>query len=86
MTDIDDRARRRSSTLKASIASRNQNQEDGTGHAMESDAGPVSTSPSSKGDDDIAGLTGALSALKFLPPSVRFGRGGGRGRGGFSRT
>ena len=29
-------------------------------------------------------LVGGMSALKFIPPSVRFGR--GRGRGGFSRT
>src|ERR1700722_14248192 len=35
---------------------------------------------------DIEGLTGAMSALKFVPPSVRFGRRQGGGRGGFSKT
>jgi hypothetical protein len=35
---------------------------------------------------DMDDLSGAMSALKFVPPSVRFGRGGGRARGGFSRT
>ena len=33
--------------------------------------------------DDIADLTNTMSALKFVPPSVRFGRGGRRG--GLSR-
>ena len=37
-------------------------------------------------NDDIERLTGAMSALKFVPPSVRFGRGRGGGRGGFSKT
>jgi hypothetical protein len=36
--------------------------------------------------DEMNGLTDALSALKFVPPSIRFGRGRGKGRGGFSRT
>jgi hypothetical protein len=35
-------------------------------------------------DMEIDGLTGAMSALRFVPPSVRFGR--GRGRAGFSKT
>ncbi|OAF63415.2 hypothetical protein VC83_00462 [Pseudogymnoascus destructans] len=38
------------------------------------------------GDDDaeIEGLTEAISALRFVPPSVKFGR--GRGRAGFSKS
>lgn len=38
------------------------------------------------GDEDaeIEGLTGAISALRFVPPSVKFGR--GRGRTGFSKS
>jgi hypothetical protein len=38
------------------------------------------------GDEDaeIEGLTGAISALRFVPPSVKFGR--GRGRAGFSKS
>jgi len=40
-----------------------------------------------KEDDEMDGLSGAMSALKFVPTSVRFGgRGRGRGRGGFSRS
>lgn len=27
--------------------------------------------------DQMEGLTGAMSALKFIPPNIRFGRGGG---------
>lgn len=35
-------------------------------------------------DMEIDALTGAMSALRFVPPSVRFGR--GRGKAGFSKT
>jgi hypothetical protein len=35
-------------------------------------------------DAEIDGLTGAISALRFVPPSVKFGR--GRGRSGFSKS
>lgn len=38
-------------------------------------------------DTEMDDLVGKISALKFVPPSVRFGgRGRGRGRGGFSRS
>ncbi len=49
---------------------------------------PPVTEPSvPKEDADMEGLTGAMTALRFVPPSVRFGgRGRGRGRGGFSRS
>ncbi|CAF9904715.1 hypothetical protein IMSHALPRED_000150 [Imshaugia aleurites] len=36
-------------------------------------------------DPDVDDLTSTMSALKFVPPSLRFGRGGGR-RGGLSRS
>ncbi|QSZ35619.1 hypothetical protein DSL72_008489 [Monilinia vaccinii-corymbosi] len=36
-------------------------------------------------DDQMSGLETAMSALRFVPSSVRFGRGRGRGRG-FSRA
>lgn len=43
-----------------------------------------SLTPSPTGEDeDMADLAGAMSSLKFVPPSVRFGRGRGKG---FSRT
>lgn len=41
---------------------------------------PRLPAPSEK-DTDIGDLSAAMSALKFVPPSVRFGRGRGRGRG-----
>lgn len=37
-------------------------------------------------DEMMEDLVGGISALKFVPPSVRFGRGRGKGRGGFSRS
>lgn len=36
-------------------------------------------------DDEMKGLETAMSSLRFVPSSVRFGRGRGRGRG-FSRV
>jgi hypothetical protein len=35
-------------------------------------------------DADVDELTSTMSALKFVPPSIRFGRGGRRG--GLSRS
>ena len=37
-----------------------------------------------KADVEIENITSTMSSLKFVPPSIRFGRGGKRG--GFSRT
>ena len=44
------------------------------------------TRTSKVSDDAMEDLVGGISALKFIPPSVRFGRGRGKGRGGFSRS
>lgn len=38
----------------------------------------------SQPDTEMDDLSGAMSALKFVPTSVRFGR--GKGKGGFSRS
>jgi hypothetical protein len=83
MTEIEER-RRRNSIMKTSNALQKQVGSDDSEGAQEesSDMGPEGT----KKDVDMDGLAGAMSALKFVPPSVRFGRGGGRGRGGFSRS
>lgn len=86
MTDIEERARRRNSTLETMDVK----QEIGGGtevvQAESSERGPVMTPASSHEDADIDNLAGAMSVLKFVPSSVRFGRGRGRGRGGFSRS
>ncbi|KAG5951274.1 hypothetical protein E4U53_003457 [Claviceps sorghi] len=37
-------------------------------------------------DAEMADLSRAMSALQFIPSSVRFGRGRGRGRAGFSKS
>ncbi|RDW70285.1 hypothetical protein BP5796_08682 [Coleophoma crateriformis] len=82
MTNIDDRARRRHSKTSPPIVT------DAKEDQMPSEEDPMMTppTPKSKEDEDMDGLTGAMSALKFIPPSVRFGRSRGRGRGGFSRS
>ena len=45
---------------------------------------PAAADVVSLGELDMDDVTSGMSALKFVPPSVRFGRGGRRG--GFSRS
>jgi hypothetical protein len=84
MTEIEER-RRRNSTMETLDTSEKQ-----VGGGSENEAvkekRAETAQDGSKNDVDTEGLAGAMSALKFVPPSVRFGRGGGRGRGGFSRS
>ncbi|KAL1637854.1 hypothetical protein SLS56_000411 [Neofusicoccum ribis] len=67
--------------------------EQGEAAARSTGNGTVSSSKSVDDDtsnDPMERLTTSLSALNFVPPSIRFGRGGGRGRGrgrgGFARS
>jgi hypothetical protein len=63
-----------------------QSTSDGKGESQEQiPEGSKALTPGSS-QEDMDGLTDAMSALRFVPPSVRFGRGRGKGRGGFSRT
>jgi hypothetical protein len=82
LAEIEERARRRSSTLETVAGTDRQESSD---DAAEAPAENKILTPRDV-NVDIEGLTGAMSALKFVPPSVRFGRGAGRGRGGFSKT
>ncbi|KAL3426942.1 zinc finger protein [Phlyctema vagabunda] len=83
MTEIEERARRRHSKAMSITATK---EDDESSDSEGADPGSIPTSPNSKIDADMDGLTGAMSALKFVPPSIRFGRGRGKGRGGFSRA
>lgn len=86
--NIEERARHRSSTLET-IGATKQKAVGSEEDAAQADSVEVSTvvaHGSSQEDAEMEGLAGAMSALKFVPPSVRFGRGRGKGRGGFSRT
>lgn len=47
--------------------------------ALKSDADFASTEEGLCPDSDMDKLTSTMSALRFVPPSVRFGRGGHRG-------
>ena len=82
MTEIDDRNRRRSSAMGTTSIEQRAGDEKEESPETSPAGGPASP----KEDTDMDGLSGAMSALKFVPPSVRFGRGRGRGRGGFSRS
>lgn len=42
--------------------------------------------PEGPAENDMEDLSNAMSALKVVPLSIRFGRGGHRGRGGFARN
>ncbi|OCK80232.1 hypothetical protein K432DRAFT_382412 [Lepidopterella palustris CBS 459.81] len=65
-------------TVKEETAPSSNDGEKGNRKAIES----PTTVPEAEMDD----ITSAMSALKFVPPSVRFGRGRGRGRGGLARS
>ena len=80
-TEIEERARRRSSTLETANAAMEEN---GVEDAEGSEKTSAVKSLTTKKDVEMEDLSGAMSALKFVPPSVRFGRGGKRG--GFSRS
>jgi len=85
MTEIEER-RRRNSTLKTVDASQKPG-ESGEDEEVKDEGSEMAPAGTKKDVDMVMGdLAGAMSALKFVPPSVRFGRGGGRGRGGFSRS
>lgn len=83
MTESDDRTRRRNSTRTSKGQEVTQNESADSTSPVE--AG-VLTPITPDADSEMDGLAGAMSSLKFIPPSVRFGRGRGKGRGGFSRT
>lgn len=89
-SDIEERARRRTSTNSKldghsliEGTSGNMIDLDGAQPSNSEISGPATTTGLSK-DNEMDGLVGAMSSLKFIPTSVRFGR--GRGRGGFSRS
>ncbi|KAL1634055.1 hypothetical protein SLS58_010849 [Diplodia intermedia] len=67
-----------------------KNADEQGGNAPGTDSARDGTVPSSQTvdvSDPMEGLTKSMSSLKFVPPSIRFGRGGGRGkgRGGFAK-
>lgn len=89
-----DHHRRRSSTASMSQESRRragiiEEQEAGSkrdgknNKPLFSDTVKETPSKGQNVDADMADLTGAMSALQFVPPSIRFGRGG---RAGFSKS
>ena len=83
LTEVADRATRRSSAREADRQGKNDFEEE-PGQADDADV--AQKVPEPQEDADMDGLASAMSSLKFVPPSVRFGRGRGKGRGGFSRT
>lgn len=89
-TEIEDRTRRRTS-MQTKTTWEISN-EDSSG-SVKGSKGPqpndvnvqkAAMSSGSQTDTDMDDLSGAMSALKFVPTSVRFGR--GKGKGGFSRS
>jgi hypothetical protein len=89
-TEIADRTRRRTSVQ--SIVTGEDSKADGPSITAGSDDPQLGGSDAQKAvetngsrpDTEMDDLSGAMSALKFVPASVRFGR--GKGKGGFSRS
>ena len=77
--------RHRSSTLETTTEMQGTNDGKEAPQEESPDGNRVLTLGSSQ-DADMEELAGAMSALKFVPRNVQFGRGRGKGRGGFSRT
>lgn len=85
MTEIEDRTRRRNSNRDPTNATKEADEaEDGKESQDSPEMSTVLIPPSSREDTDMDGLSGAMSALKFVPSSVRFGR-GNKGKA-FSRS
>jgi hypothetical protein len=82
LTGTDEKAKRRESVRGKG----DQHISEGKAETQSPEEAKIGTPLSRQEDADMDGLAGAMSSLKFVPPSVRFGRGRGRGRGGFSRT
>lgn len=88
--DIEDRVRRRSSIQSKTVAKGLKDESSGSVDVSESlqsggsDVQIAAASNDSRQDTEMDDLSGAMSALKFVPTSVRFGR--GKGKGGFSRS
>ncbi|OHE96092.1 zinc finger protein [Colletotrichum orchidophilum] len=72
-------SKRRSSILDSSTSQGGESQMSGDAVAK-SEAGPVPAQLATmeRSDTEMEDLAGAMSALNFVPNSVRFGRGGGR--------
>lgn len=85
-----DKTRRRSSIMASPSKSVGIDEDTGRGFSGDTGDKIVENGSSSHNgtvqEVDIEGLSGAMSALKFVPPSIRFGRGGNRGRAGLSRS
>jgi hypothetical protein len=89
-TVVENSARRRTSTsskmtedtLTKEVPSSKVEIENFQAGAMDLSGGAISAGIPP--DSEMDGIVGAMSSLNFVPPSVSFGR--GRGKGGFSKT
>jgi hypothetical protein len=89
-TEIEDRIRRRISVQSKMTGEDPKAEISGTVDSSEapesgrSDIQKPMITNRSQPDTEMDDLSGAMSALKFVPTNVRFGR--GKGKGGFSRS
>jgi hypothetical protein len=89
-TEIEDRTRRRASTQSKMTGENSKAESLDTVDGSEgpqsggSDVQKIAITNGSQPDTEMDDLSGAMSALKFVPTSVRFER--GKGKGGFSRS
>jgi hypothetical protein len=84
-TDINDRTGKRVSTVENISGSLVAGIDSTSVTVQQNDTGAeTAATPATRSDLEIDDLTGAMSALKFVPSSVKFGR--NKGRGGFSKS
>jgi hypothetical protein len=83
--------RRSSAAAKAASNEQRTHRQSNADPSMEEDSKEVestqkdpSTQATNQKDTDMDDIADSMAALKFVPPSVKFGR--GRGRGGFARS
>jgi hypothetical protein len=89
-TEVENNAPRRTSTSKKKtedtltedVLNNKVEDQNFKADAMDVSGGAISSGP--RPDSEIDCIVGAMSSLNFVPPSVSFGR--GRGRGGFSKS
>jgi hypothetical protein len=88
-SEIEDRTQRRTAAQSKMTGENSKEAVSGTVDSFEApelgglDLQKTISNPSQP-DTEMDDLSGAMSALKFVPSSIRFGR--GKGKGGFSRS
>ena len=87
MAYLEEKTRKRNSIIETNIKSQGGDDASKASQASAPEVRKLLSHEIFPEDADMEGLSGAMSALNFVPPSVRFGhRGRGKARGGFQKN